>query len=163
SSKGDQSMPNAAANRVDVPAANLGTHLYAKASCGGVAEYKCKEAAGDPNHYAAVFYLFASDITLEQAAGPSAGGVSGDLGAAAGSGAGVPPGPANGTNASTAATLTVAWRGTHSARLVTGYGHSEYVTGVLTGPGGVPIGGAQIDVAATPAAVGARPAAQAGP
>jgi hypothetical protein len=275
SSRGDSARPYATENRVQVPAANLGTHLYAKASCGGVSEFKCKEGPGDPNHYAAVLYLFAADITLEQAAGPTASAVSGELAtapavagttdvafSAADPGAGVyaavfsvdgtvvqrtpldsnggrcrdvggtsdglaaflyvqpclsalsadvgldttqitdgphhlvvdvvdaagnsapvldrnivvanparpgagaaggAPGPANGAGASTEADLTVAWNGTRSSRLVTTYGRVETITGRLTGPGGAPIAGAQIDVTATPAAVGASPAAMVSP
>ncbi len=74
-----------------------------------------------------------------------------------------PPGPANGTNASAQASLRVAWRGTKKARIMRGYHSSEIVDGRLTGPGGVPISGALIDVVATRSYVGSRPAAMAGP
>ncbi len=68
------------------------------------------------------------------------------------------PGPPNGTNASTQATLTAAWVGTKSARLTSAYGRQHVVDGLLTGPAGVPIGNAQLDCTATPAYAGARAA-----
>ncbi len=68
------------------------------------------------------------------------------------------PGPPNGTNASTQATLTAAWAQTKSARLTTPYGYEHVVDGRLAGPTGVPIGNAQIDCTATPAYAGARAA-----
>ncbi len=40
---------------------------------------KCEAGKGDANGYAAVIYLYAADITLEQTAGPSASNVSGEL------------------------------------------------------------------------------------
>lgn len=286
---GEPSVPTSPANRVVVPLSNLGSHLFANVSCGGgTAGSECHGGFSDPNHYAAVLYLFATDITLEQSAGPTASGVSGELataptvagttdlafsssdpgsgvyeavfsvdgsvvqrtvldsnggrcrdaggtadgsaaflyarpclasvsadvgldttaiangshhlvvsvldaagnsapvldrnivvdnptppaagGAGAGSGAtgattsgAGGTGAPNGSNASAQATLTAAWNGTHSTRLVTGYGRTEVVTGRVTGPGGTPIGGAQIDVTSTPAAVGAHPSALAAP
>jgi hypothetical protein len=277
SSRGDVTHPDSLENRVTVPSANLGSHLFAAASCGGVAEYKCKEAQGDPNGYAAVVYLYASDITLEQAAGPTAGAVAGELASApavAGTsdiaftasdpGAGVyavlfsvdgqivqstvldgnggrcrdvgeagdglpaflyvqpclasvsadvgldttriangahhlvvdvmdaagnlapvldrnitvanptagsggpaagaaQPGPPNGSPASAQAALALSWKGARSTRLVAGFGKAETVLGRLTGPGGVPIAGASIDVLATPSFAGARPAAMTAP
>ncbi|HME04654.1 MAG TPA: hypothetical protein VKG38_16655, partial [Solirubrobacteraceae bacterium] len=83
SGRGDPNVPMAPGNRVEVPEANRAANLFAVASCGGVSEYKCKEGQGDPNNYAAVVYVFAADITLEQAAGPSAGSVGGELANAA--------------------------------------------------------------------------------
>jgi hypothetical protein len=76
---GTLGQPLSAENRVVAPQANLGTALYASASCGGVAEYKCPEGKGDANGNAAIVNLYAADITLEQNAGPSAGAVSGEL------------------------------------------------------------------------------------
>jgi hypothetical protein len=77
--KGDFVQPLSAKNRVVVPSVNLGTHLYSAASCEGKPEYKCNIGQHDENGFAAVVYLYAADITLEQAAGPSAGNVSGEL------------------------------------------------------------------------------------
>jgi hypothetical protein len=68
-----------------------------------------------------------------------------------------PPGPANGTNASAQASLSVAFKGTRKARVTRGYRSSTIVNGRLTAPGGVPISGALIDVVGTPAYVGSRP------
>jgi hypothetical protein len=261
--KGSITQPFSAKNRVVVPNANLGAHLYLSASCGEISGYKCKQGEHDAKGYTAVVYLYAADITLEQASGPSASDVSGELASAPavrgtsdvafdatdpGSGvyqavfsvdgkvvqssvldedggrcrnvgqtgdglaaflhtqpcpgsvsvdvpfdttqvsdgahhlivsvtdaagnaapvldsaitvinpppAGV-PGPANGTNASDQATLTASWKGTTKAHATSGYGHSQAVIGRLTGPGGVPIGGAQIDLLETPAYAGAGP------
>jgi hypothetical protein len=72
------------------------------------------------------------------------------------------PGPPNGTNASSRATLTVGWKGTERNRLTSEYGHTETVVGRLTAPGGVPIGGARIDVLATPDFAGSRAVAMVG-
>jgi hypothetical protein len=266
---GNVSQPLSAENRVVVPAANLGSHLYMNASCGGVAEYKCAEGKHDANGYAAVVYLYAADIKLEQNGGPSASNVSGELASApavrgtsdvafdatdpgggvyeavfsvdgqvvqstvvdengghcrnvggttdglaaflyvqpcagsmsvdvpfdttkvsdgthhlvvsvtdaAGNAAPVldreitvanppaasVPGPPNGTNASAQATLTASWKGMKKAHVTSRYGHSQTVAGRLTGPGGVPIGGALIDLLDTPAYAGAKPIALASP
>jgi hypothetical protein len=278
---GDASHPFAPSNRIAVPATNLGGRLFVKAACGGVSEYKCREAQGDPNNYAAVVYLFAADILLEQTAGPSVSGVSGELATAGalagtsdvafsasdpGSGAyealfsvdgqlvqsavldenggrcrnvgqsadGLPaflyarpclaslsadvgfdttrlsngahhlvvtvidaagnaapvldrnitvanpslqapagaPGPAsstggsgplNGVNASSQASLTVAWRESRGIRLASPYGRAHVIVGRLAGPGGVPIGGAQLDISATPSSAGAAAVAMTGP
>jgi len=65
------------------------------------------------------------------------------------------PGPPNGSPASAQATLTASWTGTRRTALLTRYGQAARIAGRLTAPGGVPIAGAQIDVLATPAYVGA--------
>lgn len=74
--------PLSPTNRLVVPSANLGSHLYAGAACGGTTKYKCLVNAGDPNGYAAVVYLYAADLILEQDAGPTASNVSGELASA---------------------------------------------------------------------------------
>src|SRR5271170_3473313 len=253
-------------NRLAVPVANLGDHLYLNASCVGKTGYACKEGEHDPNGYAAVVYVYAADAVLEQSTGPTAGNVGGELASAPvvrgasdvtfsasdpGSGvyevlfsvdgkvvqstvvndnggrcrnvgqttdglpaflyvrpcpasvsADVPfestrvgngshhlivsvidaagnaapvldreitvsnpgaPGPPNGTNASAQATLSASWKGAKSARITRAYGSSETVDGRLTGPGGVPISGALIDLVATPAYMGSKPVTMAGP
>jgi hypothetical protein len=66
-------------NRVVVPVANLGANLYLNASCGGVPTYKCPSGKGDTNGYAAVVYLYASDLVLQQSSQPSISGVEGEL------------------------------------------------------------------------------------
>jgi hypothetical protein len=52
------------------------------ASCSGESGYKCREGGADPNNYAAVVYLYAADLTLEQSAPPTATNVSGELASA---------------------------------------------------------------------------------
>jgi hypothetical protein len=81
--KGQIGQPSAAENRVDVSASHLHGHLYMSATCGGYPGEACPEGVGDANHYAAVIYLYAADLTLEQTAGPSASGVGGELASAA--------------------------------------------------------------------------------
>jgi hypothetical protein len=79
---GNPTEPLSAENRIAVPKANLGTHLYINASCVGQAEFSCREGEHDPNGYAAAVYLFAADLTLEQNAGPTASNVTGELASA---------------------------------------------------------------------------------
>jgi hypothetical protein len=67
------------------------------------------------------------------------------------------PGAANGTNASTQASLAVRWSVTRKASLTTGFGRARTLSGRLTGPAGLPIVGAAIDVRATPSYAGAHP------
>jgi hypothetical protein len=76
---GDPEAPLAAANRVPVPRANLGSHLYMSASCEGVKGVECPASHGDANGYAAVVDLYGADVTLEQSAGPSVSNVGGEL------------------------------------------------------------------------------------
>lgn len=75
---GETSQPLSSANRVIAPG-DLGSNLYVKASCGGIAEYNCPNNAGDSAGYAAVVYLYAADLILEQGVGPTATNVSGEL------------------------------------------------------------------------------------
>jgi hypothetical protein len=49
------------------------------ASCSGVENYPCPQGKGDANGYAAAVYLYAADITLEQAASPTAQNVGGEV------------------------------------------------------------------------------------
>jgi hypothetical protein len=274
-SQGEGQDPFSAANRVAVPGPNLGPPIYVNVACAGPAgpvSWECQSGQGDASGYAAVVYVYAADIVLEQQAGPSDSDVGGEL--ASGStvsgtsdvvfdatdpGAGVyeavftvdgqvvqssvidenggrcrnvgqttdglaaflylqpcpgsvnadvgldttrlgngshhlvvtvvdaagnsatvldrqitvvnppapagpgSPGAANGTNASAQATLTVSWKGTRKERLTSAYGRSQTIVGRLTGPGGMPIGGAQIGLQATPAYDGARVATLASP
>jgi hypothetical protein len=81
--RGDLAEPLSMSNRLVVPPANLGAHLYVNVSCSaGFREVECKNGYGDPNGYAAAVYVFAADLTLEQTAGPSATSVGGDLASA---------------------------------------------------------------------------------
>ena len=73
------------------------------------------------------------------------------------------PGPANGTDASSQATLSVSWKGTSRARLASRYGHVQVLDGRLSAPGGAPIAGALIEVLATPASAGSATVAMADP
>jgi hypothetical protein len=78
--------------------------------------------------------------------------------AASSIGPGSPPavrGAANGTNASDQATLTARWASTAKVLRTSRYGAADRVTGRLTGPVGVGIGSAGIDVYETPAYHGA--------
>jgi len=69
---GDQNNPLGATNRVDVPTSHLGSNLLVSASCEGDGSRSCAANIGDPNGYAAVVYIYAADLTLEQSAGPNA-------------------------------------------------------------------------------------------
>jgi len=64
------------------------------------------------------------------------------------------PGPVNGINASAQARLSVRWKRTRKPSLTSAFDGRQTITGRLTGPGGLPIAAAQIDVAATPASAG---------
>jgi hypothetical protein len=75
-------QPFSPANRVSVPGPNLGGNLFMNASCVGTAGYACPEGKSDPNGYAAVVYLYAADLTLEQAGAPTAGNVGGEVASA---------------------------------------------------------------------------------
>jgi hypothetical protein len=77
---GEPTEPMSSANLVLVPSANLGPHLYLSAYCvTGLAQGECPDGFDDPNGYAAVAYLYAADLVLEQTAGPTASNVSGEL------------------------------------------------------------------------------------
>jgi hypothetical protein len=79
SGRGELGQPLAAANRLTVPATNLGAQLSVNVSCAtGLPKGECHDYA-DPNGYAAVVYLYAADLTLEQTAPPTATNVSGEL------------------------------------------------------------------------------------
>jgi hypothetical protein len=77
--RGKIGQPLAAENRLAVPAAHLGSHIYMKASCGGFSEGTCPVAVGDERGYASVAYLYAADLVLEQIEGPSASSLGGQL------------------------------------------------------------------------------------
>ncbi len=52
------------------------------AACGGLEHYLCPEGTGDPGLYAAVVYVYAADILLEDGTQPTFGGVEGELASA---------------------------------------------------------------------------------
>jgi hypothetical protein len=66
-------------NLITVLPGNLDTHLYANVSCGGSAKFVCPSGKGDSDGYAAVVYLYASDLTLEQSTQPTVSSVEGEL------------------------------------------------------------------------------------
>jgi hypothetical protein len=260
--KGEPNQPMSTVNRLALPAADGGQSIFADASCGGGPARECPAGQGDANGFAAALYLYAADLTLEQAEGPHASNVGGELASAAtlrgtsdvtfdatDPGSGVyealfsidgqvvqrtvlnanggrcrdvgqttdgtaaflyvqpclaslsadasldttkvadgthhllvsvidaagnaapvldrtvsiqnppppgAPGPPNGANASAQAALSVQWKGTRKAQLISSYGRGHFVTGRLTAPGGTPITGATVELQATPAYAGAR-------
>jgi hypothetical protein len=79
---GETEEPLSLANLLAVPTKDLGEHIYVNASCGGLQTYKCPSGKGDANGYAAVVYLYAADLTLEQTAQPFVGSVAGELASA---------------------------------------------------------------------------------
>ncbi len=76
---GESEEPLSGANLVSLPAANMGEHIYVNASCGGLQTYKCPSGKGDTNGYAAVVYLYAADLVLEQTSQPRVSEVGGEL------------------------------------------------------------------------------------
>jgi hypothetical protein len=66
-------------NVVTVLPENLGTHLYMNVSCGGSPKFVCPSGKGDSNGYAAVVYLYAADLVLEQSSQPTVTNVEGEL------------------------------------------------------------------------------------
>jgi hypothetical protein len=76
---GASAQPLSSVNRLAVPPDNVGGALFMNASCVGSAGYACPQGKGDANGYAAAVYLYAADITLEQAASPTAQNVGGEV------------------------------------------------------------------------------------
>ncbi|MFZ2112985.1 MAG: hypothetical protein WAU77_04555 [Solirubrobacteraceae bacterium] len=58
---------------------NLGSGLYLNAACYGTLGRPCKKGEHDPNGYAAVVYLYAADLVLEQTSQPKVSEVEGEL------------------------------------------------------------------------------------
>jgi hypothetical protein len=83
SRQGEIATPFSEINPVSVPTVAIGSPLSISVACSFRSPgARCATGFHDPNSYAAVVYLFAADLTLEQTAGPSAGGVSGELASA---------------------------------------------------------------------------------
>lgn len=80
---GETEEPLSGSNLLSVPAANLGEHIYVNASCGGLQSYKCPSGKGDSSGYAAVVYLYAADLVLDQTSQPRVSEVEGELATAA--------------------------------------------------------------------------------
>jgi hypothetical protein len=76
---GEPEEPMSLSNVLAVPIKDLGGHVYLNASCGGLATYTCPSGKGDANGYAAVVYLYAADLILEQTSQPTVSGVEGEL------------------------------------------------------------------------------------
>jgi hypothetical protein len=73
-----------------------------------------------------------------------------------------PPLPCAASGSSTArssasTTLSASWRRTRKQSVTSSYGRAPAIDGRLLGPGGAPIGGATIDLVATPSYVGGAP------
>ena len=81
--EGEPEEPLAASNRIELTAEHLGSDIYANAACYGTLGKPCKKGEHDPSGYAAVVYLYAADLVLEQTTQPSAASVSGELATAA--------------------------------------------------------------------------------
>jgi hypothetical protein len=80
---GTPSEPQSAMNRVVLPPKNLGANIYMNVSCGpALPNTECPHGFSDPNGYAAVVYLYAADLTLEQAGAPTAANVGGEVASA---------------------------------------------------------------------------------
>ena len=60
------------------------------------------------------------------------------------------PGAAQGTSASAQGTLAASWKGTGRALLTSAYGRRQTIVGRLTGSGGAPIAGAQVELVGMP-------------
>jgi hypothetical protein len=76
---GEPEEPLSVSNLLLVPDASLGENLYVNASCGGLQTYKCPSGKGDSNGYAAVVYLYAADLVLEQSSQPTVSNLEGEL------------------------------------------------------------------------------------
>jgi hypothetical protein len=80
---GQTNQPLSLANRVVIPRADIGAHIYSNAACeSSFSNKECPKEKGDEDGYAAVVYLYAADLILEQSAGPAASDVGGDLASA---------------------------------------------------------------------------------
>jgi hypothetical protein len=77
--EGDPTQPLSSSNLVAAPVRDLGTSIDTNVYCGGAPGHDCPAGKGDANGYAAAIYLYAADITLDQAVGPTATNVSGEL------------------------------------------------------------------------------------
>jgi hypothetical protein len=76
---GDFSEPFSAANRVEASSNTPASQLSLSASCEGTKDSQCPSGHGDAEAAAADVDLYAADVLLEQAEGPSVGEVSGPL------------------------------------------------------------------------------------
>src|SRR5665213_632281 len=80
---GKSGVPMSPENVIPVPSEDVGGPISINASCGaGTPKVECAREYGDPNGYAAVVYLYAADLVLEQKEGPSFSYVGGELASA---------------------------------------------------------------------------------
>jgi hypothetical protein len=80
--EGEPEEPLAVANKLVLAQPHLGSHLHVNAACFAPLGL-CKKGEHDPSGYAAVVYLYASDLTLEQSTQPTVSSVEGELATAA--------------------------------------------------------------------------------
>lgn len=80
---GNTGTVKSSSNVVTVLPENIGTHLYMNVSCAGSPKFVCPSGKGDSNGYAAVVYLYAADIVLDQSSQPTVTSVEGELATAA--------------------------------------------------------------------------------
>jgi hypothetical protein len=76
--KGEPDEPLASTNRLELTGTHLGSHLYVNAACFATLGL-CKKGEHDPNGYAAVVYLYAADLILQQSSQPTVSNVEGEL------------------------------------------------------------------------------------
>ena len=76
--EGEPEEPLAMTNRLVVPSPHVGANLFVNAACFATLG-PCKKGEHDPNGYAAVVYLYAADLTLEQNSQPLLESVTGEL------------------------------------------------------------------------------------
>jgi hypothetical protein len=76
--QGEPEEPMAAENLLSPPADHLGSNLYVNAACFATLGV-CKKGEHDPHGYAAVVYLYAADLTIEQTSQPKVDEVEGEL------------------------------------------------------------------------------------
>jgi hypothetical protein len=76
--EGEPEEPLAPANRLVVPSSHVGANLFVNAACFATLG-PCKKGEHDPSGYAAVVYLYAADLTLEENTQPLVENVTGEL------------------------------------------------------------------------------------
>jgi hypothetical protein len=76
--KGEIDEPLALVNRLPLSSVSLGSNLYINAACFATLGL-CRKGEHDPNGYAAVVYLYASDLVLQQSSQPTISSVEGEL------------------------------------------------------------------------------------
>jgi hypothetical protein len=80
--QGESEEPLSAANLLSPSPDHFGSNLYVNAACFATLGL-CKKGEHDPNGYAAVVYLYAADLVLEQTSQPKISEVEGELATAA--------------------------------------------------------------------------------